>query len=602
MSRPVYLDYAATTPVDPAVAAEMARCLTARNEFGNAGSGHVFGRVAAALIARARAQVAALVGAAPEEIIFTSGATESNNLALLGVARANADRGRHLVSSRIEHKSVLDVLKRLEREGFRVTWLAPDRAGRIDPEAVRAALRADTMLVSIQHVSNEIGVIEDIEAIGQVCREAGILLHTDAAQSAGRISVDATRLPIDFMSLTSHKIYGPKGIGALFVRRGARALIAPQFFGGGQEQGLRPGTPATHQIVGFGAAAELAAQMLSGEWARIGALRDRLWGGLEGLARTHLNGAAAPRVPHILNVSFEDVDGESLVTGLDSLALSTGSACSSASGEPSYVLRALGRGTRLAESSLRLSLGRFTTEEEVELAAAAIRREVLRLRRAAPQPIGGHRSVAGGTRALDSGSNGRIGDGDTGRSMQCSTAGADARVGARETATESVVGVDAADARAEGLGAEAYRLFRELPRAGWFGDETEDGSEGGAETGAGAATATAAARATATDGGTVVRGEAGGPAEEVWVRFHLSLDGDTVKDARFEARGCPHTLAAAAWIAARLPGRRRAQGVPGTPEEWARELEVPVEKLGRLLALEDALIACGIPHMEADRS
>src|SRR5215469_3112225 len=299
MNRPVYLDYAATTPVDPAVAAQMARCLTAPDEFGNPASIHAFGRVAAALIERARAQVAALVGAGTEEIVFTSGATESNNLAVLGVARGNADRGRHLVASRIEHKSVLDVCKRLEREGFRVTWLAPDGSGRIDPQAVRAALRPDTVLVSIQHVSNEIGVIQDIAAIGEACRDAGVPFHTDAAQSAGRISVDVTRLPVDFMSLTAHKIYGPKGIGALYVRRDARALLAPQSFGGGQEQGLRPGTLATHQIVGFGVAAELAAQMLTVELERIGQLRDRLWRGLESLPGTLLNGAAAPRVPHI---------------------------------------------------------------------------------------------------------------------------------------------------------------------------------------------------------------------------------------------------------------------------------------------------------------
>jgi cysteine desulfurase len=561
MSRQIYLDYAATTPVDPAVAAAMAWCLTVPDGFGNPSSIHAFGRAAAALIARARTQVAALVGAGTEEIVFTSGATESNNLAVLGVARANADRGRHLVSSRIEHKSVLDVCRRLEKEGFRVTWLTPDGSGRIDPQAVRAALRPDTVLVSIQHVSNEIGVIQDIGAIGEACREAGVPFHTDAAQSVGRISVDVTRLPVDFMSLTAHKIYGPKGVGALYVRRGARALLAPQSFGGGQELGLRPGTLATHQIVGFGAAAELAAKMLTVELERIGQLRDRLWRRLESLPGTHLNGAAAPTVPHILNVSFEDVDGESLVTGLDSLAVSTGSACSSASGDPSYVLRALGRGTRLAESSLRLSLGRFTTAEEVECCAACIREEVIRLRRAAPRTIGRAVHPTSDPRALDSAPEDRIVTGvrpDRGTAVP-------------ESAGDGL--------GAEVYGAEVYRLFRELPRAGWFSDEPEGGIEGG----------------------TVLHGEAGSPAEDVWVRFHVRLDGDTVKDARFEARGCPHTLAAAAWIASRLPGRRRSEGVPGSPHEWARQLGVPVEKLGRLLVLEDALIACGLPHMEADR-
>ncbi|HYK25697.1 MAG TPA: aminotransferase class V-fold PLP-dependent enzyme, partial [Steroidobacteraceae bacterium] len=362
-----------------------------------------------------------------------------------------------------------------------------------------------------------------------------------------------------------HKLYGPKGIGALYVRRGARALLAPQSFGGGQEQGLRPGTLATHQIVGFGAAAELAAQMLTVELARIGQLRDRLWRGLESLPGIHLNGAAAPRVPHILNVSFEDVDGESLVAGLESLAVSTGSACSSASGDPSYVLRALGRGTRLAESSLRLSLGRFTTAEEVAFAAAAIRDEVTRLRGAAPGAIG---SAAGGclegnSGALDSDPEDRI----EGKSAGPWKPGSGDAPGARDGL---------------GLGAEAYRLFRELPRAGTLADPSDPG-EGGVER------------------DTVLHGEAGGPAEEVWVRFHVRLDGDTVKDARFEVRGCPHTLAAAAWIACQLPGRRRSEGVPGSPHEWARQLGVPVEKLGRLLVLEDALIACGLSHMEADR-
>ena len=572
MNQPTYLDYAATTPVDPAVAAEMARCLTAPGEFGNPSSIHAFGRAAAALIERARAQVAALVGAGMEEIVFTSGATESNNLAVLGVARANADRGRHLVSSRIEHKSVLDVCKRLEREGFQVTWLTPEASGRIDPLTVRAALRPDTVLVSIQHVSNEIGVIQDIVAIGEACREAGVPFHTDAAQSAGRISIEATRLPVDFMSFTSHKIYGPKGIGALYVRRAARARLAPQSFGGGQEQGLRPGTLATHQIVGFGAAAELAAKMLTAELERIGRLRDRLWGRRESLPGTHLNGAAAATVPHILNVSFEDVDGESLVTALESLAVSTGSACSSASGDPSYVLRALGRGTRLAESSLRLSLGRFTTAEEVDCAAAWVLEEVTRLRRAAPRAIGGAVRLTSRSRALDSDPEARIqSDGSAGRK-----ASGDARASGGAARDR---GIAARDSAMDGLGAEAYRLFRELPRAGQFAGDAEGGMEGD----------------------TVLHGEAGGPAEEVWARFHVRLDGDTVKDARFEARGCPHTLAAAAWIASRLPGRRRSEGVPGSPHEWARELGVPVEKLGRLLILEDALIACGLSHMEADR-
>ncbi|MGH8261779.1 MAG: aminotransferase class V-fold PLP-dependent enzyme, partial [Steroidobacteraceae bacterium] len=470
-------------------------------------------------------------------IIFTSGATESNNLAVLGVARANADRGRHVVTSRIEHKSVLDACKRLEKEGFRITWLAPDRTGRVDPDAVRGALQADTILVSIMHVSNEIGVIQDIGAIGQVCRAAQVAFHTDAAQSVGRIAVDAARLPVDFMSLASHKLYGPKGIGALYLRRGARALLGPQWYGGSQEQGLRPGTLPTHQSVGFGTAAELilaesgdneaetsanvreAAQNApsrgrSPEFERVAALGERLWTGIAGLPGIHLNGAGAPRVPHILNVSFEGVDGESLVAALDSLALSTGAACSSASGDPSYVLRALGRSTRLAESSLRLSLGRYTTADQIDYAAAEVVRAVKRLRRIAPSG----RQDAACRATLDSGADGLI-----------------------------------------------------VPA-----------------------------------GTRVLRGEAGGPDEEVWVRFHVAVDGDDiVKDARFEALGCPHTLAVASWIASRLPGHARAEGVLGGPQAWAAALDVPIEKLGRLLAIEDALTAClGLAQAglsEADR-
>ncbi|MGB6452704.1 MAG: aminotransferase class V-fold PLP-dependent enzyme, partial [Steroidobacteraceae bacterium] len=384
MTPPVYLDYAATTPVDPAVAQAMMQCLGAGGAFANPSSIHGPGRAAAALIEQARAQVAALIGAEPQEIVFTSGATESNNLAVLGVARANADRGRHIVTSRIEHKALLDPCKRLEKEGFRITYLAPDGSGRIDPAAVRGALRRDTLLVSIMHVNNELGVIEDIAEIGAICRAEGIAFHTDAAQSVGRIEVDVGRLPIDFLSLTSHKIYGPKGVGALYLRRGARALLQPQSFGGGQEGGLRPGTLPTHQIVGFGVAAEQAAAHRQADHPRMAALRDRLWAGIERSGGVHLNGEAAPRVPHILNVSFDDVEGESLVMALSSLAVSTGSACSSAMGDPSYVLRALGRSTRLAESSLRFSLGRFTTADEIDYAAEEVRRQVARLRGVSP--------------------------------------------------------------------------------------------------------------------------------------------------------------------------------------------------------------------------
>ncbi len=497
-ARPIYLDYAATTPVAPGVAAAMAECLTADGDFGNASSAtHAFGRRAAARIDVARAQVATLLGAQPAEITFTSGATESNNLAILGLARANADRGRHLVTTRIEHKAVLDPCKRLEREGFVVTYLTPDRNGRVDPAAVRAALRPDTLLVSIMFVNNEIGVIQDIEAIGALCRERGVTLHTDAAQAVGKIPVDVRSLPIDLLSFTAHKLYGPKGVGALYVRRTSRSLLQPISFGGGQEKGLRPGTLATHQIVGLGAACALATVQLAVDQPRLTALRERLWEGLASLGGVHLNAADASRVPGILNVSFEGVEGESLVTGLPELALSTGSACNSASSEPSYVLRAVGRDTALAQSSLRFSVGRLTTAEDIELAIDAVRREVLRLRHLSPAseevgppPAAGDRVLAAGLRT-----------------------------------------------------------------------------------------------------GLAVIGEAGGPGQEAWVRFYLDIENDVVKAARFKAYGCPHTLSAVDWITHRLPGRTREDGPPGTPAEWAEALSVPVEKLGRLLVIEDALRA-----------
>lgn len=486
--RAVYLDYAATTPVDPAVATEMAACLTESGDFGNASSTHVFGRRAAARVETARAQVAALIGAEPDEITFTSGATESNNLAVLGVARANADRGRHIVTTRIEHKAVLDPCKRLEREGFTVTYLTPDRQGRIDPEIVRAALRPDTVLVSIMYVNNEIGVMQDVGAIGALCRDRGVAFHTDAAQAVGKIPVDVRNLPVDFLSFTAHKIYGPKGVGALYTRRASRPLLQPVSFGGGQEKGLRPGTLATHQIVGLGVACEMAARLVGEEPPRLTALRERLWNGLEGLGGTHLNGAGSARIPGILNVSFEGVEGESLVTGLTDLAVSTGSACNSASGEPSYVLRALGRDTQLAQSSLRLTVGRYTKVADVDFAIEAVKREVTRLRALSPA-------------SEDVGDN---------------------------ASTDSVT----------------------------------------------------------------LTGEAGGPSQETWVRFHLTAGSGIVKAARFKAYGCPHTLAVVDWLTRRLPGRTRDDGPPGTPALWAEELSVPVERLGRLLVVEDALLAC----------
>jgi cysteine desulfurase len=385
---PVYLDYAATTPVDYAVAQAMAECLTAEGDFGNPSSTHAFGRAAAARIARARGQVAALVGAAPAEIVFTSGATESNNLAILGGARANADRGRHLVTARTEHKSVLDPFRRLEREGFSVTWLTPSPDGRIDSAAFAAALRADTVLASLMYANNETGVLEDVVRIGASCRERGVVFHCDCAQAAGKVPLPLNELPIDLAAFTAHKIYGPKGIGALYVREGSRGLLQPLSYGGGQERNLRPGTLATHQIVGFGVACEMAAQELSTEGPRLTRLRERLWQGLAPLGGAHLNGCAAPRLPAILNVSFEGVHGESLIGALPALALSTGSACSSGSADPSYVLRALGRTTELAQSSLRFSLGRPSRESDVDFAVATVGAALARLRALSPAAPG----------------------------------------------------------------------------------------------------------------------------------------------------------------------------------------------------------------------
>jgi cysteine desulfurase len=382
---PIYCDYAATTPVDPRVAKVMSECLTVEGDFGNPSSvTHVYGRRAALRVARARETVAALVGCDPAEVIFTSGATESDNLAILGVARANADRGRHVVTARTEHKAVIDAARHLEREGFDVTWLVPDAQGIVEPEAVRAALRPDTQLVSIMHVNNEIGVVADIAAIGAVCRERGVIFHTDAAQSAGKLAIDWRELPVDLLSLTAHKLYGPKGVGALIVRETVRPRLAPLLYGGGQERGLRPGTLATHQVAGFGAAAEIAVESRAPDAAYIASLRDRLWERLQALEGLYLNGHPQRRVAGILNVSFEGVEGESLVTALPELAVSTGSACNSAVPDPSYVLRALGRDSQLAQSSIRFSLGRFSTEEEVEAAAAKVVREVRRLRALAP--------------------------------------------------------------------------------------------------------------------------------------------------------------------------------------------------------------------------
>jgi cysteine desulfurase len=389
MLRPVYLDHAATTPVDPRVAAGMARCLTEEGEFGNPGSAsHSYGDTARALVETARAQVAAAVGAAPAEVVWTSGATEANNLAIFGVARYYREQGRHIITARTEHKAVLDPCRELERQGWRVTYLAPDSGGLIRPDQVAAALQADTVLVSIMQVNNEIGVIQDVAAIGAVCAgHGGARLHVDAAQSVGKIAVDFAALGVDLMSLSAHKVYGPKGVGALLVSRhargqGARVQLTALQFGGGQEFGLRAGTVPTHQVVGMGLAFDLARTAPAADAERIAVLRERLWQGLALIGGTLRNGDAQRSVPHLLNVSFEGVEGESLLAAVRGrLAVSTGSACTSALQEPSYVLRALGRDDILSESSLRFGLGRNTGESDIETAVAVVTQAVSRLRR-----------------------------------------------------------------------------------------------------------------------------------------------------------------------------------------------------------------------------
>ena len=389
-ATPIYLDYAATTPVDGRVAARMAQCLTADGAFGNPASTHAYGRQARALVEEARGRVAALIGARPGDIVFTSGATEANNLAILGFARgarrlseAQRKPAEHsdavVISARTEHKAVLDPCRQLEREGLAVTYLTPGDSGRIEAQQLAAALRPGTLLVSLMHANNETGAIADIAAIGALCRAHGAALHVDAAQSAGKLALDVEAMQIDMLSFTAHKLYGPKGIGALYVRQSRRALLQPLMYGGGHERGLRSGTLPVHQIVGFGMACDLAAAQRQGEAERLALLRARLWRGLADLPGVIANSPAAHCVPGILNVSFGGIEGESLLFGLQELALSSGSACNSDSDEPSYVLRAIGRDREAAQSSLRFSLGRGTTESDIDVTIAAVRREVLRL-------------------------------------------------------------------------------------------------------------------------------------------------------------------------------------------------------------------------------
>jgi cysteine desulfurase len=385
MKLPIYLDYSATTPLDPRVAEKMSQCLTLEGNFGNPASrSHLFGWKAEEAVENARRQVADLINADPREIVWTSGATESDNLAIKGVAHFYSKKGKHIITSKVEHKAVLDTCRQLEREGFEVTYLDPNKKGIITPEAIQEALRDDTILVSIMHVNNEIGVINDIEAIGEVTRANKVLFHVDAAQSAGKVNIDLERFKVDLMSFSAHKVYGPKGIGALYVRRKPRVRLESQMHGGGHERGMRSGTLATHQIVGMGEAFAIAKDEMHEENKRLLKLRQRLWDGVQGMEEVYVNGDADQRVSGNLNISFNFVEGESLLMALKDLAVSSGSACTSASLEPSYVLRALGMNDELAHSSIRFSFGRFTTEDEVDYAIDKIRTAVGKLRELSP--------------------------------------------------------------------------------------------------------------------------------------------------------------------------------------------------------------------------
>jgi cysteine desulfurase len=535
-ARPLYLDYAATTPVDPRVAARMADVLTAEGEFGNAASLHAYGRRARVLVEQARAQVARLLGCAPPQVIFTSGATEAANLALLGYVRgcrARAGGGEvHVICGRTEHKAVLDPCRQLEREGCALTWLTPGADGVVMPEQLAAALRPTTVLVALMHANNETGHIQDVASFGALCRAQGAALFVDASQSAGKLAIDVEATGIDLLAFTAHKIHGPKGSGALYVRDNRRGLIAPLQHGGGHERGLRPGTLATHQVVGLGAACELAQASRAATQAHCAALRARLWSGLADLPGAVQNGSAPQCLPGILNVSFPGVEGESLVHGLVELALSTGSACNSDSDEPSYVLRALGRDRETAQASLRLSLGATTTEADIDLAIAAVRREVLRLRVLAEE-------------------------------------GAMAGVGAVASQASPAPGPAGAvtDAVADPLPPAIRTRFTAPQHAGALAGHFE----------------------------VVHVGEAGDPAQGTWIRLQLGLRVGLVAEARFAAYGCPWTIAACDWLAGRLVGTPApgagASATLGGPLDWARELGVPEARLARLLVLEDALRA-----------
>ena len=383
--NPIYLDYSATTPCDERVVAEMVKYLGPAAHYGNPASrSHAFGWSAEAAVEQARGYIADLVGADPREIVFTSGATESDNLAIKGAAHFYQKRGKHIVTCKTEHKAVLDTCRQLEREGYEVTYLDPEPDGLLDLEKFKAALRDDTSVVSIMHVNNEIGVIQDIAAIGAICRERNIIFHVDAAQSPGKVPINLAELPVDLMSFSAHKIYGPKGIGALYVQRKPRVRIEAQMHGGGHERGMRSGTLATHQIVGMGEAFRIAKVEMASENERILSLRNRLWDGLKDMEEVYINGDIDRRIAGNINISFNFVEGESLLMALSDLAISSGSACTSASLEPSYVLRALGRNDELAHSSIRFSIGRYTTAEDIDYTIVQVRRAVEKLRELSP--------------------------------------------------------------------------------------------------------------------------------------------------------------------------------------------------------------------------
>ena len=383
--KPIYLDYSATTPIDERVVAEMLKYMGPESSFGNPASrSHSFGWTAEAAVETARKHIADLVGANPQEIIFTSGATESDNLAIKGVAHFNKKRGKHIVTCKTEHKAVLDSCRQLEREGYEVTYLDPMENGLIDLKVFEDALRDDTTLVSIMHVNNEIGVIQDIEAIGKICRDRKIVFHVDAAQSPGKVDINLEELPVDLMSFSAHKIYGPKGIGALYVQRKPRIRLEAQMHGGGHERGMRSGTLPTHQIVGMGEAFRIAKEEMASENERLLKLRNKLYDGVKDMEEVYVNGDIDHRIAGNINISFNYVEGESLLMALNDLAISSGSACTSASLEPSYVLRALGRNDELAHSSIRFTMGRYTTEEEIDRTIKHVRKAVEKLRELSP--------------------------------------------------------------------------------------------------------------------------------------------------------------------------------------------------------------------------